>query len=555
MTHPIENVRLSPFALGDRLTVADVVSVARERRRVTPLPPDVERVEASAAWVAGTLANRLDGSHPPAYYGINTGFGDNAGRAAFQHVEQAEQLSRNLLLSHCIGVGPHLPEDAVRAALLIRAASLAHGYRGVRRDLINTLVAMLNADVYPAVPSQGSLGASGDLAPLAHMVIPLSATLPGEDLTRPGVTGYCYLNGRLVTGAEAMAAAGIAPIRLSAKEGVALINGTAISAGIGALALFDAERLFQWAAIGVALSLDAMRGFRDAFLPHINERRSPAQAACAAEILTLLEGSTLARGAADIDLPVEDNPPQDPYSLRCSPAVMGAVRQTFDHVRMVVETELNAVTDNPLVFGDELPRATKIVSGGNFHGEPVAFVMDFLAIAVAELANIAERRIFLLTDARLNRGLPPFLIAEPPETAGLNNGLMIAQYTAASLVSENKGLCHPASVDSIPSSANREDHVSMSTIAARKAAQVIGNAQQVIAIELLCAAQALSLRLEQMPDTHPGRGSGAALKAIRALEIAPGLWLDVIRHDVPLTPYVARLAALIRSDSPFSVIL
>lgn len=541
------------LTLNGSLTTGDVVAVARQRRPVAPISSDLERVQQSADWVAGTMTRFstpqiVAAAETTAYYGINTGFGDNAGRAAFQRVEQAEQLSRNLLLSHSIGVGAHLPEDVVRAALLIRAASLAHGYSGVRAEVINGLIAMLNKRVYPAVPAQGSLGASGDLAPLAHLVLPLSAPLPGENVDLPGATGYCYLNGQLVTGAEAMAAADITPIRLGAKEGVALINGTAISTAIGVLALHDAERLYDWSRTALALSLEAMCGFRDAFLPHINRLRSPAQAAFAAEVLRLIEGSTLVRGDADIDLSAQEGPPQDPYSLRCAPAVMGAVAQTLAHVRMVLETESNAVTDNPLVFGDELPRVTKVISGGNFHGEPVAFVMDFLGIAVAEMANISERRVFLLTDPKLNRGLPPFLIDEPAETAGLNSGLMITQYTAASLVSENKSLAHPASVDSIPSSANREDHVSMSTTAARKAAQIIENARRVIAIELLCASQALSLRLEAMPHKHPGERTSAVLTAIRALHIAPGLSLDVIRRDTVLTPYVDALLTLMNND-------
>ncbi len=538
---------LPPVQLNGALSLAEIVDVARYRRRVAPLVR-TDRLQQSAAWVNSTLNGvRAPGTKPPAYYGINTGFGDNAGRAAFDTVEQAEQLSRNLLISHCIGVGEPLPEDAVRAALLIRAASLARGYSGVRPVVIETLIAMLNADIYPVVPAQGSLGASGDLAPLAHLVMPLSAPLPGENTDLPGVTGFCYHNGHQIAGAEAMQRAGIAQIRLGAKEGVALINGTAISSAIAVLALIDAERLYEWSTTALTLSLEAMCGFRDAFLPHINRLRSPAQAAFAADVLDRVTGSTLLRGDADSDLSAEDGPPQDPYSLRCAPAVMGAVAQTFAHVRMVLETEVNAVTDNPLVFGDELPRLTKVISGGNFHGEPVAFVMDFLAIAVSELANISERRIFTLTDAKLNRGLPAFLISEPAETAGLNSGLMITQYTAASLVSENKGLCHPASIDSIPSSANREDHVSMSTIAARKAAQVVLNARNVVAIELLCASQALSLRLEALPDQHPGRGTAAALAAIRALSIAPGISLDIIRRDTVLTPYIDQLRMLIQS--------
>ncbi len=537
-----------PLTLDQNLSLTDVLAVARDRRRVVPLIAAENRVAASAAWVSRVMHDQS--GNAPAYYGINTGFGDNAGRAAFQNTAQAEQLSRNLLLSHCIGVGEHLPEEVVRAALLIRALSLTQGYSGVRLVVINTLIAMLNADVFPAVPAQGSLGASGDLAPLAHLVIPLSAPLPDEDPDFPGATGHCYHAGRLVTGVEAMAAARIPQIRLGAKESLALINGTTISTALAILALADAERLFRWSGVALSLSLEALRGFRDAYLPQINALRNPQQAAFAAHILNALEGSTLVRGAANVDLSPEEGPPQDPYSLRCAPSVMGAVAQTLAHVRSVLEAELHAVTDNPLVFGDELPRATKVISGGNFHGEPVAFVMDFLAITVSEMANIAERRVFLLTDARLSRGLPPFLIAEPPETAGLNSGLMIAQYTAAALVSENKTLCHPASVDSIPSSANREDHVSMSSIAARKTRAIVANMARVVAIELLCASQALSLRLEMMPDRVPGRGAAVTLEAIRRMSIAPDRPFDVIRRDVPLTPYIDRLLMLIAGEPP-----
>jgi histidine ammonia-lyase len=522
-----------PVALTEPVTLQAVYEVATQRRRVAPLSPGT-RVDESAAWVAQTMTG--DG-HKTAYYGINTGFGDNAGRATFQTPADAERLSRNLLLSHCIGVGEPLSEAVVRAALFLRAASLAKGYSGVRRDLINTLVEMLNRDVYPVVPSQGSLGASGDLAPLAHLVMPLSAPLPDDD-PQPGSTGYCFHDGAIITGAEAMQAAGIPQIRLGAKEGVALINGTAISTAIGILNYFEAVRLLVWAEAATALSAEALRGFRDAFLPHVNQFRSREQAESAQNIYQLLDGSTLIRGGATIDLDPAEGPPQDPYCLRCAPVVHGAIRQTLAHVERVLTEEADAVTDNPLVFGVELPRTTKVISGGNFHGEPIAFIMDFLAIAAAELANISERRIFTLTDPKLSRGLPPFLIKDAPDAIGLNSGLMIAQYTAASLVSENKALAHPASVDSIPSSANREDHVSMSTIAARKAAAILNNVQKVIAIELLCASQALSLRLEMMPNAQPGDGSRRILDQIRALEIAPGQPLDVIRRDVPLTPYV-----------------
>ncbi len=558
------------------LSLDDVVAIARQGAQLEPIHERTPRNEAqrqrldrirrSAQWVQSAMreiesaAER--GTEPPAYYGINTGFGDNAGRATFQHVDEAERLSRNILISHTVGVGEHLPEDVVRAALAIRVVGLSKGYSGVRIEVLNTLIEMLNRGVYPAVPSQGSLGASGDLAPLAHLFLPMSMPLPDEDTTVPGATGYCYLNWRIVTGAEAMAAAGIAQVRLGAKEGLALTNGTAITLALALLALHDASQIIRASQMSLAMSVDALRGFRDAFLPHINALRSPEQAQAARTILDHLRGSTLARGDVAIDLPASEGPPQDPYCIRCAPAVLGAVMSTLRHVESVLATELNAVTDNPLVFSGEpddseseladdeltLPRRTKVISGGNFHGAPLGYAMDFLAIALADLASIAERRVFMLTDARLNRGLPAFLMPEPPQQVGLNSGLMIAQYTAAALVSENKSLAHPASVDSIPSSANREDHVSMSSIAARKAAQIVINARQVIAIELLCASQALSLRLEAMPDQQAGEGSGRALNAIRGLKIADERRLDVIRQDTPLGPYVSALVEAIRAD-------
>jgi histidine ammonia-lyase len=561
-------------ALTD-LSIADIVRIARGSAQVQLLDADsarkngqserFERVQRSAEWVQAAMREieiaSQDGREPIAYYGINTGFGDNAGRAAFKSVEDAEHLSRKILLSHTIGVGDHLSEEVVRAALIIRINSLARGYSGVRIEVINTLIAMLNQRVYPAVPSQGSLGASGDLAPLAHLVIPISQPLPDEDLTNPWITGQCYLNGSLVSGAQAMTAAGIPQIRLGAKEGVALINGTAISTAIAVLALHDARHLVNASQIALALTIEAMCGFRDAFLPQINRLRGAYQARAAAEILDYLDESTLVRGSEAEDLPIKDGPPQDPYSIRCAPAVIGAVLSTLDYVEAMLTAELKAVTDNPLVFAgddpqadDYLPRHTKVISGGNFHGAPVGYMMDFLAIALADLASISERRVFLLTDPRLNRELPPFLMREPLEQIGLNSGLMIAQYTAASLVSENKTLAHPASVDSIPSSANREDHVSMSTIAARKAANILNNVQRVVAIELLCAAQALRLRIEQSPDLQPGSGSRRGLAFLSNLEIMPGKRFDVIRQDTPLQPYVEALLKTIQSGNLFDAV-
>ncbi len=555
--------------LGERpLTIADVVRVARNHLPVRPLPPTappgtalaerLQRIERSAAWVQRAMSEveraAAEGRPPLVIYGVNTGFGDNAGRAVFRHPWEADLLSRNLLLSHTVGTGPYLPADAARAAMLIRANTLAQGYSGVRRELINTLIAMLNRDVLPAMPAQGSLGASGDLAPLAHLALVLSAPPPGEP-AHPGANGLAFWRGELHDGADAMAAAGIPRLVLGAKEGVALINGTAVSAGIGALAWHDAMQTLAAAEIALALSVEALLGFRDAFLPHLHAVRGHAgQARVAAFVYHLLEGSTLARGDAHIDLDPLQGPPQDPYCLRAAPPVLGAALDALGYVEEVLSCEINAVTDNPLIFLDDdgplhLPRATKAVSGGNFHGAPVGYALDLLKIVMTDLASISERRTFTLLDGRLNRGLPPFLITDPPGEEGLNSGLMMAQYTAAALVSESKVLAHPASVDSIPSSANREDHVSMCTIAARQAAEIVTNAQAVIAVELLCAFQALALRLEQQPDARLGRGTAAALDFLRTVEIAPGQPLRPLRRDMAMRPYLEALIALVRSGA------
>ncbi len=552
----------------DPLSIADVVRVARDRVPVEPLPDHappgtefaarLDRVQRSAAWVQRTMneieAAEAEDRDPLVIYGVNTGFGDNAGRAVFGHASDAMRLSRNLLLSHSVATGPHLDADAVRATMLIRANTLAQGYSGVRPVVINTLVQMLNRGVLPALPAQGSLGASGDLAPLAHLALVLSAPVPGEEV-HPGANGWAYWQGAPVDGAEAMRAAGIERVLLGAKEGVALINGTAPSAGIGVLAWHDAYRALAASEIALALSLEALRGFRDAYFPHLHAVRGHAgQARVADFVYRLLEGSTLVRGDVDRDIDPAQGPPQDPYSLRVAPVVLGAALDALHYVEDVLTREINAVTDNPLIFlaGEgpmHLPRAIKAVSGGNFHGAPVGYAMDLLKIVIADVASISERRTFHLLDPRLNRGLPPFLIPDEAGKEGLNSGLMLAQYTAASLVSESKVLAHPASVDSIPSSANREDHVSMCTTAARHAAQIVANVQAVVAIELLCAFQALELRLRQEPGAQVGEGAAAALDFLRGVEIAPGVPLRVITHDVALHPYVDALVAVVRSGA------
>jgi len=570
----LEPHRSQALTLGhDPLSISDVVRVARHNAPVHPLPDSapagtdlaarLARIEGSAAWVQHMMdeieAADAEGRPPRVIYGVNTGFGDNAGRAVFRHRSEAARLSRNLLLSHTLGAGQHLPPDAVRASMLIRANTLAQGYSGVRREVIDTLVEMLNRGVLPAMPAQGSLGASGDLAPLAHLALVLSAPVPGEE-PHPGANGEAYFHGALMDGAAAMVAAGISRVILGAKEGVALINGTAVSTGIGVLAWHDAFRTLAASEIVLALSLEALRGFRDAYLPQLHAVRGHVGQVRVAEfVYRLLESSTLVRGDADADLDPVLGPPQDPYSLRVAPTVLGATLDALDYVEGVLTRETNAVTDNPLIFLDEdgplhLPRTIKAVSGGNFHGAPVGYALDFLKIVMADLGGISERRTFMLLDGRLNRGLPPFLITDPPGEEGLNNGLMMAQYTAAALVSENKVLAHPASVDSIPSSANREDHVSMSTIVARQAAEIVANTQVVIALELLCAFQALELRLRQEPDARLGRGAAAIMDYLHTVEIAPGQPLAMLTRDVGMHPYLEAMIQIVRSGALLDVI-
>jgi histidine ammonia-lyase len=416
----------------------------------------------------------------------------------------------------------------------------------VRVELVNTLIAMLNAGVYPAIPEQGSLGASGDLAPLAHLALLVSRPPDPSEPDDPAHSGQAFLNGKLVTGLEAMQAAGIERLVLGPKEALALINGATFSAAIAVLALHDAEQLVETSEVSLTMSVDAMRGYRDAFLPHVHAVRGmPGQQTTAARVYALLRESTLARGDVDRDLSIEDTPPQDPYSLRCAPQVIGAVRDTLAHVRDVLTTEINAVTDNPIIFADpgdslSLARGLKAVSGGNFHGQPIAFAADFLTIAITSMANIAERRVYLLTDPAQNRGLPAFLSHRSHDADGIESGLMIAQYTAAGLVSENKTLAHPDSVDSITSSANQEDYVSMSMNAARHARRAVRNAEGVVAIELFTAAQALHLREHHLNHGHPGVGVVAARAVVRTR--AP-----VVVQDEPLYPYIEALRDLIRS--------
>ena len=416
-------------------------------------------------------------------YGITTGFGD----LADVRIEPAQtaELQRNLVRSHAAGVGEPLPEDVVRAMLLLRVNTLAIGLSGVRAELTALLCEMLNAHVHPVVPSRGSVGASGDLAPLAHLALVVIGE--GEADTPAG----------RLPGATALEQAGLGPMQLEAKEGLALLNGTQLMAGIGALVLHDGLRLAASADVIGAMSLEAMQGTAVTFDARLIEARPhPGQVASAAHLRALLEGSQI--GAAHR---ASGHRVQDPYSLRCMPQVHGAARDALDELGRVLAVEMNSATDNPLVFA-----TGEVISGGNFHGEPVALALDYAVLALAELASISERRTARLVDAHLS-GLPAFLSDNP----GLESGLMIAQYTAAALVNELQTLAHPSSVDTVPTSANQEDHVSMGATSALRLRTVLERATTVLAIEALCAAQGLDF-LEPM---QPGAGVAAAHAAVR----------------------------------------
>lgn len=431
-------------------------------------------------------------------YGVTTGFGDLA--TVRIDPEDVRRLQENLLVSHAVGVGQAHDRETVRAMLLLRANTLALGYSGCRPVIVERLLDFLALGLHPLVPEQGSVGASGDLAPLAHLALPLVGR------------GRAEMRGRLLDGRAALRLAGLEPLRLEAKEGLALLNGTQQMSAIGALLVCDAERLAATASVVAAMSTEALLGTDVAFSEVYQATRPhPGQSRVARELRALLAGSELQ--AAHHGQP---HKVQDPYSIRCVPQVHGACRDALDHVRRVLEIEVNSATDNPLIFAEGSDAASDalatgaghVISGGNFHGQPVAIVMDLAKIALAELGSISERRIALLIDGRLS-DLPPFLVTH----AGLNSGLMLLQYTAASLVSENKVLAHPASVDSIPTSANQEDHVSMGAIAARQARDVLRNVEHVLALELLCATQGLDFRIATLG--RPGHGVAQAHARVR----------------------------------------
>jgi histidine ammonia-lyase len=491
---------------GDDLALADVWGVAVHRDRVSLTDAARERMRAAREVVESAAHGTKEHT-----YGVNTGFGRFVSRSIPE--ELTEELQLRLLRSHACGVGEPYPDEIVRAAMLLRANALAKGYSGARVVTVELLIECLNHGVLPHVPSRGSVGASGDLAPLAHLALPLI----GE--------GEAWVEGRRLPGAAALEAVGLEPVRLQAKEGLSLVNGTQFMAAFGALGLMRAKRLAKTADIACALSLEALQGSRTSFLPQVHALRPlRGQVDSAANVLHLLEDSAINEAHRWCDKV------QDAYSLRCAPQVHGASRDLLDYIDYTVSTELNSATDNPLVLVED----GMLVSNGNFHGQPLAFALDALAMAVAEIADIAERRVERLVNPSLSGGLPAFLTGD----GGLNSGFMIPQYVAASLVSENKVLAHPASVDSIPTSAGQEDHVSMGNASGLKAWQVLANAERVLGIELLAGAQAV----EFLAPLQPGAGVRAAREFVRSL--SPRL-----RDDRPLSSDIEVVAAAIGDGS------
>jgi len=491
---------------GDDLTVAEVWEVAVARAPV--VLTDTARAKMRAARELVERAAHGSSEHT---YGVNTGFGRFVSRVIPE--ELTEELQLRLLRSHACGVGDPYPAEIVRAAMLLRANTLAKGNSGARIETVELLLACLERGVLPVVPSRGSVGASGDLAPLAHLALPLV----GE--------GEATVDGERMTGLEALTRVGLEPIRLAAKEGLSLINGTQFMTAFAALGLVRARRLARTADLACAQSVEALQGSRTSFLPQIHALRPlRGQGDSAANLLRLLEGSAIIEAHRWCDKV------QDAYSLRCAPQVHGASRDLLDYVDYTVSVEVNAATDNPLVLVDD----DALVSNGNFHGQPLAFALDALAMAVAELASISERRVERLVNPNLSDGLPAFLTTD----GGLNSGFMIPQYVAASLVSENKVLCHPASVDSIPTSAGQEDHVSMGNAAGLKAWQVLANCESAVAIELLAGAQAVEFHA----PLEPGAGVRATRAAVR--ELSPRL-----RDDRSLAPDIEAVATAIRDGS------
>lgn len=486
--------------LDSTLTLSDFERVVRGREPVTLAPAALTRIRRARA----VIERIVDGNE--AVYGVNTGFGKFATIGIDRG--QLEQLQHNLIVSHAIGMGASLPAEVVRGMLLLRAQSLALGHSGVREDVVNLLLALLNAGAHPVIPAQGSVGASGDLAPLAHLALALIGH---------GELDYA---GQVRPAAAVLAELNLTPLTLQAKEGLALINGTQLMGSLLALSVLDAQTLLRTANLAAAMTIEAMRGSHQPFRDDVVRLRPhPGALEVAAEVRAHLRDSAIAPSHADCGRV------QDAYSLRAVPQVHGATLDVLHHAGRVLAVEFASVTDNPLVLPDSSAvNGGEVISGGNFHGQPLALTADALTVAVAELASISERRCEQLLNPALSE-LPGFLTPQP----GLSSGLMIAQYTAAALVSENKVLSHPASVDSIPTSANQEDHVSMGAHACRKLRDVLDNSFAVISIELLCGAQALDMQAMKFRPLAPGVGVGAAYARIRQVVAT----LDADRYFKP----------------------
>ena len=488
---------------GSSLTIEDFISVTRDQRKVG-LTDDSKKAIIKAREVVDRYV-----AEKRVVYGITTGFGKFSDVSIDE--EQTAELQENLITSHACGVGDPFKEDIVRGIILLRVNALSKGYSGIRLETLESLIGMLNENVVPYVPEKGSLGDSGDLAPLSHVALPLLGL------------GQAYHKGVLMDGKEAMEKAGVPVIKLAAKEGLALNNGTQVMTSVGCHAVYDAMNLIRQANGIAMLSFESLTGITDAYYEGTHRiRNQHGQISCAKNFLELVEGSKNTTTQGELRV-------QDAYSLRCLPQIHGASLDCLNYVRSKVELEINAVTDNPIIFVDE----DRVVSGGNFHGEPMALPFDFLKIGLSELANVSERRLERMVNPALSNGLPAFLT----EQGGVNSGFMIVQYSAAAVVSENKVLAHPASVDSIPSSANQEDHVSMGTIAARQAAEILDNARKVLAMELLTACQAVDLR------GNKGLGKGTKVFYEKVRELVP-----MLKKDRVMYPDIDKVEELIRSN-------
>jgi histidine ammonia-lyase len=500
---------------GESLTFEEVVEVAYG----LPGTPSVRLADTAKVKVnrASAAVDRLLERGEVAY-GITTGFG--ALKDKIIPRDQVEKLQRNILISHAVGVGKPFDIPTVRATMLIRANTLARGFSGIRIETLELLISFLNHGIHPVIPEKGSLGASGDLAPLAHMALPLI----GE--------GEVFYQDSRMSSAEALKVSGLEPIVLKAKEGLALTNGTTIMTAVGVVQTKNAQRLADLAEVSGCLALEALHGTDAAFDERIHALRPhPRQIKCAENLRAILQGSELVRKPDPANI-------QDAYTLRCMPQVYGAVRDAIDYVEWVMSNELNAVTDNPLIFFKD-DGEPEIVSGGNFHGEPLALSMDYLALALTEIGNMSERRIMRLVDADSNGHILPAFLTED---GGLNSGFMIVQYTAAALASENKVLAHPASADTIPSSANVEDHVSMGVTSALKLCDVVENLANILSLELFCAAQGVDFRLKVLgKDKKLGKGTQPIYDAIRKE-------VPFVGEDTMMKPLMDRVLSIVKES-------